>query len=186
MATPLSLDHSGLGVLSREECLRRIRTARVGRVAFVENGEPVILPVNHGLDGDAVVFRTAPGSKLTAAENDEPVAFEVDAFDVDRLRCGSPRGLERRHPWGCVGGRRSGRSSAAGDVRCHAVGRSCRAHELGTDQGLLVDRPGSRPPREVEIRSFCQRRPDHTWQIVVAGQRQARLLSCVAAESLTV
>ena len=85
MATPLSLDHSGLGVLSREECLRRIRSARVGRVAFVENGEPVILPVNHGLDGDAVVFRTAPGSKLTAAENDEPVAFEVDAFDVERL-----------------------------------------------------------------------------------------------------
>jgi len=84
MATPLSLDHSGLGVLSREECLRRIRSARVGRVAFVENGEPVILPVNHGLDGDAVVFRTAPGSKLTAAENDVPVAFEVDAFDVDR------------------------------------------------------------------------------------------------------
>jgi len=84
MATPLSLDHSGLGVLSREECLRRIRSARVGRVAFVENGEPVILPVNHGLDGDAVVFRTAAGSKLTAAENDEPVAFEVDAFDVDR------------------------------------------------------------------------------------------------------
>ena len=55
MATPLSLDHSGLGVLSREECLRRIRSARVGRVAFVENGEPVIL------------------------------AFEVDAFDVERL-----------------------------------------------------------------------------------------------------
>ena len=43
MATPLSLDHSGLGALSREECLRRIRAARVGRVAFVENGEPVMV-----------------------------------------------------------------------------------------------------------------------------------------------
>ena len=84
MNTSLSLDHSGLGVLSQAECLRRIGSARVGRVAFVENGEPVILPVNHGLDGDAVVFRTAPGSKLDAAENEVPVAFEVDAFDVDR------------------------------------------------------------------------------------------------------
>ena len=78
------MDHSGLGVLSHEECLRRIRSARVGRVAFVENGEPVILPVNHAVDGDAVVFRTAPGSKLVAAEDEVPVAFEVDAYDVDR------------------------------------------------------------------------------------------------------
>jgi len=84
MTTSLSLDHSGLGVLSQEECLRRVRTARVGRVAFVENGEPVILPVNHGLDGNSVIFRTAPGSKLAAAENEVPIAFEVDAFDADR------------------------------------------------------------------------------------------------------
>jgi uncharacterized protein len=84
MTTSLSLDHSGLGVLSQEECLRRIRTARVGRVAFVEDGEPVILPVNHGLDGNSVIFRTASGSKLIAAENEVPVAFEVDAFDADR------------------------------------------------------------------------------------------------------
>jgi len=56
----------------------------VGRVAFVEDGEPVILPVNHGLDGNSVIFRTASGSKLIAAENEVPVAFEVDAFDADR------------------------------------------------------------------------------------------------------
>lgn len=49
----------------------------------MDNGEPVILPVNHGLD-EAVAFRTAPGTKLAAAENEVPVAFEVDAFDVDR------------------------------------------------------------------------------------------------------
>src|SRR6476620_9153655 len=84
MSTSLPLDHSGLGVLSKEECLRRLRTARVGRVAFVDQGEPVILPVNHGVDGDAVVFRTAPGGKLFAAESELPVAFEVDGFDADR------------------------------------------------------------------------------------------------------
>ena len=31
-----------------------------------------------------IVFRTAPGSKLTAADNELPVAFEVDGFDEDR------------------------------------------------------------------------------------------------------
>ena len=62
----LPLDHSGLGVLPLEECRRRLQAAKVGRVSFVDQGEPVILPVNHALDGEAVVFRTAAGSKLTA------------------------------------------------------------------------------------------------------------------------
>lgn len=84
MNTSLSLDHSGLGVLSHEECLRRLNSARVGRVAFVENGEPIILPVNHVVDGESVVFRTALGAKLAAAEDGVPAAFEVDAYDVDR------------------------------------------------------------------------------------------------------
>jgi nitroimidazol reductase NimA-like FMN-containing flavoprotein (pyridoxamine 5'-phosphate oxidase superfamily) len=53
-------------------------------VSFVDHGEPVILPVNHALDGEAVVFRTAPGSKLMAADNGLLVAFEVDGFDEDR------------------------------------------------------------------------------------------------------
>jgi uncharacterized protein len=82
--TSWPLDHSGLGVLPREECLRRLRAAKVGRVSFVDHGEPVILPVNHALDGEAVVFRTAPGSKLMAADNGLLVAFEVDGFDEDR------------------------------------------------------------------------------------------------------
>lgn len=83
-ATEMGLDHAGLAVLSVDDCLHHLRTARVGRVAFVWDGEPVILPVNHGVDGDAIVFRTSPGSKLAAAEEQLPVAFEVDGFDVDR------------------------------------------------------------------------------------------------------
>lgn len=82
--TSLPLDHSGLGVLSRDECLSRLRSARVGRIAFVSDGEPVILPVNHGLDGEAVIFRTDAGSKLIAAGDERPVAFEVDGSDPDR------------------------------------------------------------------------------------------------------
>jgi nitroimidazol reductase NimA-like FMN-containing flavoprotein (pyridoxamine 5'-phosphate oxidase superfamily) len=73
-----------MGVLPREECLARLAGARVGRVAFVNQGDPVILPVNHGMDGDCVVFRTATGTKLLAADSEQPVAFEVDGFDADR------------------------------------------------------------------------------------------------------
>ena len=84
MTTSLPLDHSGMGVLTRDECYERLRTARVGRLAFVNQGDPVILPVNHGLDGEAIVFRTAPGSKLLAGDAERRVAFEVDGFDADR------------------------------------------------------------------------------------------------------
>ncbi|MEP6562513.1 MAG: pyridoxamine 5'-phosphate oxidase family protein [Nakamurella sp.] len=78
-----SLDHAGLSVLPHDECLRRLRQAQIGRIAFIEQGEPVILPVNHGVDGDSVVFRSAPGAKLFAANSELPVAFEVDGFDAD-------------------------------------------------------------------------------------------------------
>jgi len=84
MTNYMPIDHAGLGVLTQDECLHHLRRAQVGRIAFVENGEPVILPVNHGMDGEVVVFRTAPGAKLFAAEAELSVAFEVDGFDVDR------------------------------------------------------------------------------------------------------
>ena len=84
MSNLLPLDHAGLAVLPPAECLRRLGAATVGRVAFVEQGEPVILPVNHGMDGDSVVFKTAPGSKLEAADNELPVAFEIDGYDDER------------------------------------------------------------------------------------------------------
>lgn len=80
----LPIDHSGLQVLPMADCLYHLRTARVGRVAFVSDGSPVILPVSHGMDGDEVVFRTTVGSKLAAAQNGQPVAFEVDGIDADR------------------------------------------------------------------------------------------------------
>ncbi len=73
-----------MGVLTRDECYDRLRGARVGRIAFVSQGDPIILPVNHAVDGESIVFRTAPGSKLLAGDSGLRVAFEVDGFDADR------------------------------------------------------------------------------------------------------
>jgi len=79
--TKTPTDHRGLRVLGLEECLERLRTAAVGRVVFVDTGEPVVFPVNHAIDGVDVVFRTSWGSKLDVAESSGVVAFEVDGYD---------------------------------------------------------------------------------------------------------
>jgi CBS domain-containing protein/nitroimidazol reductase NimA-like FMN-containing flavoprotein (pyridoxamine 5'-phosphate oxidase superfamily) len=77
-------DHRGLRVLGLDECLLRLRHASMGRLAFVRDGEPLMLPVNHGMDDLAVVFRTTWGSKLMRAQEQGPVAFEVDGIDEIR------------------------------------------------------------------------------------------------------
>jgi CBS domain-containing protein len=74
-------DRRGLVVLDLQECLARLSTTRVGRIAFVERGAPVVLPVNHGVDGTTVVFRTTWGSKLDAAQAADVAAFEIDGYD---------------------------------------------------------------------------------------------------------
>lgn len=80
------LDHAGLEVIPYDECLRLLARSPVGRFAFAAYGEVVVLPVNHALDGDDVVFRTSYGLKLDAAEDGSHVAFEVDHFDADFRR----------------------------------------------------------------------------------------------------
>ena len=74
-------DRLGLEVLSPEECWELVGSSPVGRLAFVDAGEPLILPVTHGVHGHQVVFRSASGTKLAAAQMNAPVAFEVDSWD---------------------------------------------------------------------------------------------------------
>lgn len=71
---------SGLDVLLRDECYRLLAEASVGRLGIVADGRPLILPVNFALDETAIVFRTAPGTKLHAGPR-APACFQVDRFD---------------------------------------------------------------------------------------------------------
>jgi nitroimidazol reductase NimA-like FMN-containing flavoprotein (pyridoxamine 5'-phosphate oxidase superfamily) len=80
-------DHAGLEILPFDRCLRLLATVPVGRVSFFAEGEIVVLPVNHVMDGQDPVFRTARGSKLSAAEGQNVVAFEADGYD-ERTRSG--------------------------------------------------------------------------------------------------
>lgn len=75
---------TGIELIERAECLELLRAHDVGRVAVVDAGHPVIFPVNYAMDGEHIVFRTAPGTKLDATMRGGPVAFEIDWTDERR------------------------------------------------------------------------------------------------------
>jgi uncharacterized protein len=74
-------DDDRLERLGEDECLTLLRSTDVGRVGVRIGDSPAILPVNYGMLGNDVVFRTAPGTKLSAALMGVQLAFEVDHVD---------------------------------------------------------------------------------------------------------
>lgn len=54
---------------------------RVGRLVVTVGGEPVVFPLNFAVDGEAIVFRTQTGTKLTGITR-SLATFEVDDIDA--------------------------------------------------------------------------------------------------------
>ncbi|MEP7104808.1 MAG: pyridoxamine 5'-phosphate oxidase family protein [Chloroflexota bacterium] len=75
-AAPLQVEE-----LTEEVCAGLLREHEVGRLAFSVAGQPEIFPVNYTMDGDVVVLRTAPGTKLRQVPN-RRVAFEIDGIEA--------------------------------------------------------------------------------------------------------
>lgn len=69
--------------LRADEALQLLRRGgqQVGRLVVALPGEPAVFPLNFVLDGDAIVFRTQVGTKLTAITR-SLVSFEVDDIDA--------------------------------------------------------------------------------------------------------
>ena len=95
----MEVDRNGMEVLDREECLALLAQVPVARIGITIDALPVILPVNFVVAGDAIVVRSAEGTKLTAALNAAVVALEADQYDPvshagwSVLVCGSSRVL---------------------------------------------------------------------------------------------
>jgi nitroimidazol reductase NimA-like FMN-containing flavoprotein (pyridoxamine 5'-phosphate oxidase superfamily) len=80
---PLPFDEH-LEALSTRECLAYLARGGLGRISFVVNGIPVILPVSYLLDDGEVVFLTGSGTKLRSAFAESIAAFEIDHLDAER------------------------------------------------------------------------------------------------------
>jgi nitroimidazol reductase NimA-like FMN-containing flavoprotein (pyridoxamine 5'-phosphate oxidase superfamily) len=69
--------------LSRDECLTRMATQRIGRLGVVVDGVPLVLPMQFAMDGETVVFQTNQGAKVLHAPLTS-VSFEVDHVDWEK------------------------------------------------------------------------------------------------------
>ena len=72
--------------MSRDECLQLVASMSIGRVAVGRADDPpLVVPVNYVLDGEVIVFRSDPGTKLFAAR-EGPISFQVDVVDTYHRR----------------------------------------------------------------------------------------------------
>jgi uncharacterized protein len=77
--------NDGYRELGRQECLRLMAKAPIGRIVYTRHALPAVLPVNFTLDGDgAILLRTSAATELVRAIDGAVVAFEAD--DVDAAR----------------------------------------------------------------------------------------------------
>jgi uncharacterized protein len=71
----------GLELLTEDQARGLMATGEVGRVGLTIGALPAIFPVNYRMIDGSIVFRTAPGSKMSAAAG-AVVAFEVDDYQL--------------------------------------------------------------------------------------------------------
>lgn len=114
MSTPadfwLALSRGGhVEELEREECLNLLAAVKVGRVGYVVDGAPRVVPVNFALVEGSIVVRTLAYGELARHALNAKVAFEVDGIDeffrtgwsvlvVSTARLLDPAQLGRQHP----------------------------------------------------------------------------------------
>lgn len=83
-ARPTASDEGAVAVeLDSAMCWDRLRAARVGRIAYLDDGWPTIVPINFSVDDGAVIIRSLDGGKARAAERDEVVCLEIDGIDLE-------------------------------------------------------------------------------------------------------
>jgi len=74
----------GFGDISEldvEDCWQVLNANELGRIAASAGDSIDIFPVNYAVDDHAILFRTAPGTKLLELAINDRVAFEIDGHD---------------------------------------------------------------------------------------------------------
>lgn len=89
-------DDDRVANLDEAECWELLRSQELGRLAFTLAGETHIVPINFAVDGQTLLFNTAPGEKLLSIALGTSIAFEVDEVGDSEARSVVVRGSMRR------------------------------------------------------------------------------------------
>ena len=138
-------DLSWIEVLDGADCWRRLASQPVGRVAFVDDGLPRVLPINYAVDDNTLLLRTS--SLFANIVTPVPVAFETDHYEPDSRtgwsvvvrgsleRVGNRDEIEHCERTGLVGWAPGERNHwfriVPGRVTGRAIGRRRHAHDEG-------------------------------------------------------
>ena len=109
--------------LEERECWSLLGRQEVGRIAFAAGDGVEVFPVNHLVDEQRVLFRTAPGTKLVETARGKSVAFEVDGWTDEAAWSVVVHGRaeELDYPSALRHAKRSGLESWAPDEKSHYV-----------------------------------------------------------------
>jgi uncharacterized protein len=77
------MNSSPITELELDKCWEHLRANTLGRLAISVGDEIDIFPINYVVDGDTLVFRTAPGTKLLEVTIAQSVALEIDGFTAN-------------------------------------------------------------------------------------------------------
>lgn len=75
----MSVGH--FSAIAEDECLELLRLRQVGRLGWVSDGLPNLLPITYLCTGRELSFRTSTSSPLAAITG--PVVFEIDDIDEE-------------------------------------------------------------------------------------------------------
>ena len=142
------MTEASLETLSNEECLRLLRDNEIGRIAFLVDALPVVLPVNyrlvesHGITpGTWIALRTRPGNVIDRAS--VIVAFEIDGIDASH-----------RQGWSVL---------VRGELRHVDVGSAAARERYDSDPWLAAERDAWILIEPFEISGRRLRSDDSEW-----------------------
>ena len=82
--------------LGEDENWQLLRQSSLGRLALSAPGQIDIFPVNYYADGETLLLRTAPGTKLLELTVNSRVAFEIDGSTDEEAWSVVVKGIARR------------------------------------------------------------------------------------------
>jgi hypothetical protein len=72
--------------LTEGECWRLLGTVSLGRIVFTQRAMPAIRPVNHLIDGQAIIVRSHLGADIVAHAGDDGAVVCYEADELDPVR----------------------------------------------------------------------------------------------------